>query len=237
MNVIKKENHQTHSIIVKRKAVVGLTGLLLVLWVLIFIPVWNVAYWQGWAFFLAFSVPVTIISFYFLNHDLRLIETRVKAGPIAEKEIKQKIIQTFAGFFFICVILFPGIDHRFGWSNVSLFLSIFGDILVILGLCIVFFVFRENTYASGTIEVNKEQNVVQTGPYSIVRHPMYSGAFVMLVGTPLALGSWWGLIFVFLLFIIIIWRLFDEEMFLLKNLPGYTSYCQKVRFRLIPFIW
>jgi protein-S-isoprenylcysteine O-methyltransferase Ste14 len=112
-----------------------------------------------------------------------------------------------------------------------------GDVLVALGLYIVFHVFRENTFTSATIEVKDEQQVISTGPYAVIRHPMYSGAFIMLLGIPLALGSWWAFIFVFLLFAAIIWRLLEEEKFLSKNLPGYTGYRQKVRYRLIPFIW
>ncbi len=108
---------------------------------------------------------------------------------------------------------------------------------MVLGLYIVFLVFRENTFTSTTIEVSEQQNVITTGPYAVICHPMYAGAFIMLLGVPLALGSWPAFIFVFLLFAAIVWRLLDEEKFLEKNLPGYTNYRQKVRFRLIPFIW
>jgi len=108
---------------------------------------------------------------------------------------------------------------------------------VALGLLIVFFVFKENSFASATIEVGAEQTLVSTGPYSLVRHPMYFGAFVMLIGVPLALGSCWGLLTVIPIIVVIVWRLLDEEIFLEKNLPGYPAYRNKVKYRLLPFIW
>jgi protein-S-isoprenylcysteine O-methyltransferase Ste14 len=112
-----------------------------------------------------------------------------------------------------------------------------GDIFVLLGLLIVFLVFKENSYAAGVIEVGKGQKVISTGPYAIVRHPMYTGALLMLCFVPLALGSWWGLVFVFPMFIVIVFRLLDEEKFLSKNLPGYEGYRQKTRYRLVPLVW
>jgi protein-S-isoprenylcysteine O-methyltransferase Ste14 len=112
-----------------------------------------------------------------------------------------------------------------------------GDVLTALGFFIVFRVFKENSFTAATIEVAPDQRVISTGPYAIVRHPMYSGALVMLVGTPLALGSWWGLLMSVLMIFAIAWRALDEEGFLLKNLPDYAEYCQRVRYRLVPFVW
>ena len=159
------------------------------------------------------------------------------AGPAAEQHKSQKIIQALAGIFFILPFITASIDHRLGWSKVPTGIVLLGDILVALGLYIVFLVFRENTFTSATIEVKDKQKVISTGPYAVIRHPMYSGAFIMLLGIPLALGSWWAFIFVFLLFAAFVWRLLEEEKFLSKNLPGYTGYRQKVRYRLLPFIW
>ena len=221
----------------RRKAASGLIGFLMALWVLIFLPAWSLTYWQGWVFFLTFSVSVITITLYFLKNDAKLIEARLKAGPVAEKEKSQKIKQALASLFFVSLTFFPGLDHRFGWSEVPSYLVIMADIFVVLGLFIIFLVFRENSYTSAIIEVGKEQKVISTGPCAAVRHPMYSGAFIMLLGVPPALGSWWALIFVFLLFAVIVWRLLDEEKFLSKNLTGYQDYCLKVRYRLIPFIW
>jgi protein-S-isoprenylcysteine O-methyltransferase Ste14 len=123
------------------------------------------------------------------------------------------------------------------WSNIPISITLVGDGLVLIGFYIIFLVFKENTYTAATIQVASDQTVISTGPYSIVRHPMYVGALVMLLGTPLALGSWWGLIMFFLMALVISWRLLDEEKFLAQNLPGYSEYCGKVRYHLVPFIW
>jgi len=219
------------------QAFLGLIQLLVMLAIFLFLPGWTLDYWQAWIFLAVFSVSVFLITLYFLKKDPRLIERRLKAGPSAEQERSQKIIQGLAAIFFILPFIVSSIDHRLGWSTVPTFVVFLGDILVAVGLYIVFLVFRENTFTSATIEVSEEQKVISTGPYAVIRHPMYSGAFIMLLGIPLALGSWWAFIFVFLLFAAIVWRLLEEEKFLANNLPGYKSYHQKVRYRLIPFIW
>jgi protein-S-isoprenylcysteine O-methyltransferase Ste14 len=180
------------------------------------------------------SVAVTI---YLWKKDPKLLERRVKAGSEAEKVKAQKIIQLFASICFISILVIPALDHRFGWSNVSLYIIIAGDVLVALGFLLVFLVFRENTFASATIEVSTDQKVITAGPYSKVRHPMYISALIMLFGTPLALGSWRRLLFLIPMTLIIALRFLDEEKFLSKNLSGYKEYCQKTRYRLIPFIW
>ncbi|MDR3451578.1 MAG: isoprenylcysteine carboxylmethyltransferase family protein [Rhodoferax sp.] len=110
-------------------------------------------------------------------------------------------------------------------------------LLVALGFLVVFFVFKENTFTSATIELAPDQKVVSTGPYALVRHPMYAGALVMLLGIPMALGSWWGLLVVVAMVPALIWRLFEEEKFLARNLPGYVAYQEKVPYRLIPRGW
>jgi protein-S-isoprenylcysteine O-methyltransferase Ste14 len=129
------------------------------------------------------------------------------------------------------------LDHRFGWSSVPPYVSVIGDVLVAFALYFVFLVFKENTFASATIEIGDDQKVIMTGPYAIVRHPMYIGALVMLVGVPLALGSWWGLLAIIPMVLVLIARLLDEEKFLAKNLAGYAEYQGKVKRRLIPLIW
>jgi protein-S-isoprenylcysteine O-methyltransferase Ste14 len=134
-------------------------------------------------------------------------------------------------------MILPSLDHRFSWSAVPLPIVVTGDVLVALGFLIVFLVFKENTFTAATIAVTPDQKVVSTGPYSVVRHPMYSGALVMLLGTPLALGSWWGLLMFILMTATIAWRARDEERFLFKNLSGYEEYCRTVRYRLAPFVW
>ena len=220
-----------------KRAFVGLLRLLIILGALLFLPPWTLHYWQAWIFLLVFFAPVLAITIYLMKKDPNLLQRRVNAGPAAEKEGRQKTIQFLASIAFIAVIVFPAIDHRFAWSRVPPYVGLAGDALVALGLLIIFFVFKENTFTSGVIEVHPEQKVISTGPYTLVRHPMYIGALVMLLGVPLALGSWWGLPTIIPITLAIVWRLLDEEAFLAKNLPGYSEYRNKVRYRLLPFVW
>jgi protein-S-isoprenylcysteine O-methyltransferase Ste14 len=220
-----------------KKAFGGLFFLIIALGIALFIPVWTFHYWQAWSFLVVFSLSVLAITLYLMKKDPKLLERRVSAGPGAEKERNQKIIQFLAQIAFILVIVFPAVDHRFGWSFVPAFVSIAGDALVILGLLVVFFVFKENTYTMAIIDVDIKQKIVTTGPYAVIRHPMYTGALIMLIGVPLALGSWWGLLAVIPITVVIVLRLLDEEKFLGKHLSGYAAYMKNVSYRLVPFIW
>jgi protein-S-isoprenylcysteine O-methyltransferase Ste14 len=220
-----------------KKALGGLLRFLSILAVLLFLPVWTFRYWQAWIFLFVFSACALATSLYVMKNDPKLLERRMRAGPVAEKERSQQIIQSVGTAAFISLLLFPPLDHRFGWSAVPWSMVVAGDVLVAVGFLIIFFVFRENGFASGVIEVNEGQKVVATGPYALVRHPMYAGALVMLIGVPLALGSGWGPLMVIPIGVVIVWRLLDEEKFLAKNLAGYSDYRNKVRHRLLPFLW
>ena len=221
----------------RKRAFEGLAQFLVALAAFLFLPAWSLRYWQGWVFWFEFSLLVSLITVYFLGKDPALIERRLKAGPLAEKQKKQKTIQWFANFFFVSLIVFPGLDHHFGWSHAAVPAVFVGNGFVALGLGIVFLVFRENSYTSGIIEVGEEQTIVTTGPYRLVRHPMYSGAILLLVGIPLALGSLWGLLICVPMVAVIVWRLVDEEKYLSKNLPGYGEYRTTTRYRLVPRIY
>ena len=221
----------------KKKAFAGLGWLTFILGLCLFITAGTLDFWQAWIYLVMFSGSSLAITLFLMKRDMELLKRRLKGGAAGEKERSQKIIQTFAQFIFIGVMLIPGFDHRFKWSHVPVLLVLAGEIFVALGFFIVFLVFRENSYTSAVIEIAENQKVISTGPYAVVRHPMYSGALLMLLFTPLALASFWDLPFVFLIFIVIICRLLDEEKFLSKNLSGYAAYCQKTRFRLIPTIW
>jgi protein-S-isoprenylcysteine O-methyltransferase Ste14 len=142
-----------------------------------------------------------------------------------------------AGLAFVSVLVVSSVDHRLGWSSVPTWLALVSDVVVVLGFVVIFFVFRENSYTAATIQVEHDQQVISTGPYAIVRHPMYAGAGVLMAATPLALGSWWGLLAVAVLMAAIVFRLLDEEQFLERNLAGYREYKGAVRFRLVPYIW
>jgi protein-S-isoprenylcysteine O-methyltransferase Ste14 len=207
------------------------------MWALLFPPAWTLRYWQAWVYWLIYAAMVVAGTHYFLKHDPKLVERRLAVGPGAERETTQKIIMTVALACFILSLIIPGIDHRLHWSAVPPWLVLLGNAGVVLGYAVIFIVVRENSFAAATIRVESEQPVISSGPYAIVRHPMYSGALLMLGITPLALGSYWGLLMVVPIFAALAWRLLDEERFLTRNLPGYADYCQRVRFRLIPGIW
>jgi protein-S-isoprenylcysteine O-methyltransferase Ste14 len=194
-------------------------------------------FWQAWVYSIIFIGSAATITLYLWNRDSELLARRVNAGLGAEKERTQKIIQVFASILFLTILIIPSFDHRFGWSNVPPHIIVLGDILVVLGYFLIFLVLKENSFAASTIKLSPGQKVISTGPYSIVRHPMYSGALIMLFGAPLALGSWWGLLMFIPFTLILVWRLLDEEKFLFKNLQDYYEYCQKVRYRLVPLLW
>jgi len=219
------------------KAFSGLLFLLIVMAALLFLPAWTLDYWQGWAFLTVFGASALAITVYLMKKDPKLLERRLQAGPTAEKERSEKIIQTITSIMFIAMLVVPALDHRSHWSAMPPYVAIAGDVLVALGFLIIFFVYKENTFASATIELAPEQKVISTGLYALVRHPMYMGALFLFVGIPLALGSWWGLLGFALMMPALIWRIFDEEKFLAKNLRGYVEYKNKVRYRLVPFVW
>jgi protein-S-isoprenylcysteine O-methyltransferase Ste14 len=220
-----------------KKTVLGFTQLIAVLGILLLAPAWTFGYWQAWVYLFVFAASSALITAYLWKKDPQLLELRLHAGPGVEKRRIQKWLQLFASLVFSGAMILPSLDHRFSGSAVPLPVVVVGDVLVALGFLIVFLVFKENTFTAATIAVAPGQRVISTGPYAIVRHPMYSGALVMLLGTPLALGSWWGLLMLIPMMFTIARRALDEEQLLLTNLRGYAAYCQIVRYRLAPFIW
>jgi protein-S-isoprenylcysteine O-methyltransferase Ste14 len=220
-----------------RRAFRGILFLFLFTAALLFLPAGTLDYWQAWTFLAVFFTPFLAISLYLMKRDPKLLERRMSGGPAAEKQPAQKIIMSFALIGFIALIVVPALDDRFAWSHMPPYGPLIVDALVLLGWLAIFFVFKENTFTSATVELAPDQEVVSTGPYALVRHPMYAGALVMLIGMPIALGSWWGLLVMFVLAPALIWRLQDEEKFLAKNLPGYIEYQKKVRHRLVPLLW
>ena len=204
---------------------------------LLFIPAGTLDYWQAWVFVAVFFVCSVAITIWLVIKDPDLLERRMKAGPAAEKEPSQKTIIAFALASFAGLFVLPALDHRFGWSDVPASVVILGNILIAFSYLLFYFVFRENTYGAATVQVEENQKVISTGLYGLVRHPMYVGALILMIGVPLALGSWWGLLMLIPGVAVIIWRLLDEEKFLSRNLAGYTEYKNKVRYRLIPSVW
>ncbi|MCR8630144.1 methyltransferase family protein [Paenibacillus radicis (ex Xue et al. 2023)] len=206
----------------------------IVFFIFLFLPAGSFNFWEAWIYFVIFLGSTFIINGYFLKRDPELIERRSNAK---EKEKEQKIFQTISGISFVGLLVLPSLDYRFGWSNVPLFILFVADVIVLLGFSIVFFVFKENSYTSAIIEVKENQKVITTGPYALVRHPMYTGAIFIILFTPLALGSIWAVIPSITIIIFIVLRLLNEEKVLLKELKGYEEYCKKTRYHLIPFIW
>jgi protein-S-isoprenylcysteine O-methyltransferase Ste14 len=203
---------------------------------LLFVPA-GARYWQAWLYLAVFFGASGAITRYLMIKDPALLRRRLRGGPTAEKEPSQKIIMFFTSVGFLALLVVSALDHRFNWSNPPAYLTIAADVLILLGLYIVFLVYKENSFTSATIEVAADQRVVSTGPYALVRHPMYAGSLLYLVATPLALGSWWGLLAAAGLAPFLWWRLVDEERFLKQNLPGYADYCLKLRWRLIPGVF
>jgi protein-S-isoprenylcysteine O-methyltransferase Ste14 len=195
------------------------------------------AYWQAWLFLAVFGLAAGAITVDLARHDPALLARRVQAGPTAEKAPLQRVIQSFASLAFLGLFAVSALDRHAGWSRVPVAVVLAGDGLVAAGLFVVFRVFRVNTFTSATIEVERDQQVVATGPYAVVRHPMYAGALVMLLGVPLALGSWWALVAVPVMTGVIVWRLLDEERQLARDLRGYDAYLARVRHRLVPGVW
>lgn len=220
-----------------KKALIGLIQLQLLLALFLFLPAGSLRYWEAWVYWALFTLSVLLITLYFLKHDPALIERRMKAGPGAEQRKTQKIIQAGASVSICALFLVPGFDYRFRWSSVPTPVALAADLVMVLGMLIVFRVFKENSYTASTIQVEADQQVVSTGPYAWVRHPMYAGSDLVFLATPFALGSLWALLPALLLFGVIAARLLDEERYLSQNLPGYDAYLRKVRYRLIPFIW
>jgi protein-S-isoprenylcysteine O-methyltransferase Ste14 len=219
------------------KAFARLLFLLLVMAALLFIPAGTMDYWQAWAFLAAYFGSAFAITLYLMTKDPKLLERRISGGPAAEKEFVQKIITLFAAAAFIGAVVGPALDHRFAWSHMSPSVALVGDALVALGWIGSFLVFRENSFTFATVEVAPDPKVISTGPYALVRHPTYAGALIMLLGIPIALGSWWGVLAIGAIIPTLVWRVLDEEKFLAGNLPGYVEYQKAVRHRLIPLVW
>ena len=222
---------------VNAKAWVGIGLLAVAMGLLLFLPAGAIRWWEAWIYlgvFFGASIPIT---FYLMRHDPALLERRLAAGPIAEKEPAQKVIMLMASFGFIATLVVPALDYRYSWSAVPTYVVLLGDALAALCFAITFLVYKENTFTSATIEVAQDQWVVSTGPYAIVRHPLYAGGLLLFIGTPLALGSYWGLVASIAVLPALLWRLLDEERLLYRDLPGYAEYCDKVRWRLIPRVF
>jgi len=194
-------------------------------------------YGQAWIYIAIFLGAAVLTTLYLMKRDPALLARRMRGGPMFEKEGTQRIIMAFTSLGFIALLVVSALDHRFGWSAVPLWAVALGDVLVTVGFYFIFVVYRENTYAAATVGVEAGQKVVDTGPYAIVRHPMYASGALYVFGTPLALGSYWSFAAIAATMPFLLWRLLDEERILTRDLPGYADYRRRVRHRLVPMVW
>jgi protein-S-isoprenylcysteine O-methyltransferase Ste14 len=200
----------------------------------IFLPAGSLDYWQGWLFFTVMLICGTLMSLYFLRKDPRLLARRMK---LKEERPAQKVIVPLLYGLIAATIVVAATDHRLEWSVDFPLLGVAGDLMVIAGFYLYFLVFRENSFAGSTIEISADQRVISTGPYAIVRHPLYVALSVTALGIPLALGSYWAALLVVPIVALLVWRLLDEEACLVNDLPGYAEYERKVRWRLLPGVF
>lgn len=222
---------------VNAKAWLSLLVVTVIMGLLLFIPAGTLRYWQAWVYIGIYFIASFWIVLYLAKRDPALLRRRMRGGPAAEQRKPQRAAMVLASLAFIVVMVVPAFDRRFGWSRVPLYAVILGELLTLLWLLAMFLVLRENTFSAATIQIAEGQRVIATGPYAIVRHPMYAGGLFSFIGTPLALGSWWGLLAVLIALPALVWRLVDEEKLLRSSLPGYTEYAQRVRYRLIPGVF
>lgn len=206
----------------------------LVLAAMFFIPAGSLRFWQAWIFILEMLFIALFVVSYFIKRSPEFLERRI---IYKEKELRQRTLIKIGNIIFFLCFLIPGLDYRFGWSNVPVWLVLVSNVMVVVGYYIVFLTFSENPFAARTVEVFEDHKLIDTGPYAIVRHPMYTGVSLMFLFVPTALGSYWALIIVIPVILILVFRILNEEEVLRRDLPGYAAYCAKVRYRLIPSVW
>ena len=216
------------------KIITRIVAVYLIMCLMFFLPAGTFSYWQAWAYMISIAVPMTVFGIYMLKHNPKFIERRLRTD---EKREQQKLIQRLGILPFFIAFTLPGFDIRFGWSRMPAYISIAGLVVVLAGYLATLYVFIVNSYASRVVDVEKGQTVISTGPYSMVRHPMYICIIIFYLSTCIALGSYWAVIPASALIPVLVFRIIDEEKELLENLEGYKAYTEKVRYRLIPYIW
>jgi protein-S-isoprenylcysteine O-methyltransferase Ste14 len=199
-----------------------------------FLPAGSLNYWQAWAYLAVLFIPFCFALVYLVRNHPDLLERRMRYH---EREKEQQLIVKLSIFTFALAYILPGLDYRFGWSQVPVWLVWVSLAVVLASYFFVVSVFRTNQYASRIVEVEQEQTVISSGPYALVRHPMYFGTVIMYVFSPLALGSYWSIIPALFIFPVLIFRLLNEEKVLERDLKGYREYEAKVKYHLFPGIW
>jgi protein-S-isoprenylcysteine O-methyltransferase Ste14 len=218
-------------------AFAGLFQYVIVSGAIVLLSAGTLDYREAWVAMAIWFLSGLALTLYLIKYNPELLVRRTQIGAGSEKGTRQKLIVYTMSASYLAGAVVPGLDHRFGWSDVPQSWIIIGDVLMVLAFLIIFWVFRVNSYTSGNVQVDTDHKVVATGPYALVRHPMYVG-FILLYGSAsLALGSWWGLLAVLPWTLSLAWRLVDEEHFLIAHLPGYADYRSQVRYRLVPYVW
>lgn len=210
---------------------------LIALGMILFLPAGTLNYWQAWVFIAVFTVATIVPTVYLYRTNPAALQRRMHAGPRAEARTAQKIIITALFVDVFVMMAFSAFDHRMGWSTVPVWVCLLGNVLVTAGLGIAMVVVAQNGYAASTVTVETGQQVVSGGVYKYIRHPMYVGSLIMVLGMPLALGSYWGLLFIIPDVAVVVFRILDEEKLLTEELAGYREYAQRVRYRLMPNVW
>lgn len=226
-------NHLTTQELTKKALWRFLAGIP-ILGAMFFLPAGTIFYWQAWLYLAVLFIPMLLMLRYLIKHEPDLLERRLR---MKEKEAEQKLIITLSNLYILAIFLLPGFDRRYGWSDVPVPVALLADLIVLLGYGLFMLVLKENRYAGRTIEVEAQQQVITGGPYAWVRHPLYLAVLVMIVFSPLALGSYWAMIPMILLPVLLVARIRNEEAVLLRELAGYEAYVEKTKYRLIPGVW
>jgi protein-S-isoprenylcysteine O-methyltransferase Ste14 len=204
---------------------------------MLFLPAGTFHYWQAWVFLAVFALSTWIPSVYLMRTNPAALERRMRVGPSAEARTLQRILITVIFIAFPAMFVISALDHRFGWSSVPASVSVIGDVLVAIGLGLSMLVIVQNSYAAANVTVEAGQQLVSTGLYGLMRHPMYTGNVFLMLGIPLALGSYWGLLLFIPGLVVLVLRIRDEEDLLTHELSGYRDYTQRVHYRLLPYVW
>jgi protein-S-isoprenylcysteine O-methyltransferase Ste14 len=217
-------------------AITSIVGLV-IFGLLVFGPAGTFDYWRGWAFIAVFAAATLIPSVYLAVKNPEALRRRMQAGPGAETRPLQKLVIAVAFLSVGAMIVISVLDFRFGWSTVPAAVSVVGLVLVAAGLTIAMLVTIQNGYAAANVRVEMGQQLSSTGWYGFVRHPMYFGNVILMIGAPLALGSYWGLLILVVGLAVLAVRITDEEALLKQELAGYPEYMEKVHYRLMPYVW
>jgi protein-S-isoprenylcysteine O-methyltransferase Ste14 len=204
---------------------------------MLFLAAGTFNYWRAWVFLVVYALSMWIFGIYLLRTNPLALQRRMRAGPAAETRMVQKVVITGWYLSLVATLVASALDHRFGWSAVPTMICLVGDVLVAVARGGTMLVVIQNSYAAATVRVEAGQTLVSTGLYGLVRHPLYTGNVILMVSIPLALGSYWGFVFVIPGLLVLALRIRDEEKLLHEGLDGYREYTQTVRYRLVPHLW